>query len=319
VVSVVIPCYNQAHFLGEAIESALAQSYPHLEIVVVDDGSTDNTAVVAARYPGVRCVRQMNQGLAAARNTGLHDSTGSYLVFLDSDDRLLPGAVAAGLAVLHAHPECAFASGLCQYIAADGTSLPTPTPTPLTADYYSTLLRHTHIWMPAMVMHRRTVFEAVGGFDPSVNPCADYDLYLRVAQKYPICSHQEVVAEYRRHGSNMTNDPALMLRSVATVLKRQRQYVKRNRRYAEAYRAGAGFWYGWYGKPLVAQILSHTVTRKWARARDGMVVLLRDPVLLLQAAVTIMLQRMSGQMPRKRTSSASPSAASPTPSAPAGR
>ena len=96
-VSVVIPCYNQAHFLGEAIESVLAQTYPHREIVVVDDGSPDNTREVASRYPGVRYVRQENQGLAAARNTGLRHSSGSYLVFLDADDRLLPEALEVGL------------------------------------------------------------------------------------------------------------------------------------------------------------------------------------------------------------------------------
>src|ERR687885_795015 len=111
VVSVVIPCYNQAHFLGEAIESVLAQSYPHFEIVVVDDGSTDNTSEVAARYPGVRCIRQNNQGVAAARNTGIRESNGSYLVFLDADDRLLPEALEVGLEQLKVHPECAFVSG----------------------------------------------------------------------------------------------------------------------------------------------------------------------------------------------------------------
>src|ERR671912_965329 len=109
-VSVVIPCYNQAHFLGEAIESVLSQTYPHFEIVVVDDGSTDNTQEVAARYPGVRYIRQENQGLAGARNAGIRRSNGSYLVFLDADDRLLPEALEVGLEHLNAHPECAFVS-----------------------------------------------------------------------------------------------------------------------------------------------------------------------------------------------------------------
>ena len=96
-VSVVIPCYNQAHFLGEAIESVLKQTYKHFEIVVVDDGSTDNTSEVARRYSGIRCIEQANQGLSAARNTGIRESKGEYLVFLDADDRLRPIALEAGL------------------------------------------------------------------------------------------------------------------------------------------------------------------------------------------------------------------------------
>src|SRR5215213_4115846 len=122
-VSVVIPCYNLAHFLGEAIESVLAQSYPNFEIIVVDDGSPDNTSEVAARYPGVRLVRQENQGLSGARNAGLARSEGEYVVFLDADDRLLPEALEAHLEHLKAHPECAFVSGRLKRIAADGSFL----------------------------------------------------------------------------------------------------------------------------------------------------------------------------------------------------
>src|SRR5215217_62523 len=92
-VSVVIPCYNQAHFLKEAIESVLKQSYAHYEIVVVDDGSTDETSEVASSYEGVRLIRQENRGLAEARNTGIKHSEGDFLVFLDADDRLLPEAL----------------------------------------------------------------------------------------------------------------------------------------------------------------------------------------------------------------------------------
>src|ERR687898_2245292 len=122
-VTVVIPCYNQAHFLGEAIESVLSQSYEHFEIIVVDDGSTDETSEVASRYEGVRLIRQENRGLAGARNRGLEEAKGEYVVFLDADDRLLPGALEAGLGCFEAHPECAFVFGNSRRIPEGGTPL----------------------------------------------------------------------------------------------------------------------------------------------------------------------------------------------------
>src|SRR5438045_8737275 len=94
-ISVSIPCYNQAHLLPEAIESVLAQTYAHIEGIVVDDGSLDDTSQVANRYAGIRCIRQQNQGLSGARNTGLRESLGDFIMFLDADDRLTPNAVKA--------------------------------------------------------------------------------------------------------------------------------------------------------------------------------------------------------------------------------
>src|SRR5437867_5651771 len=120
-VSIIIPCYNQAQFLREAIQSALAQTYPHREIFIVDDGSTDNTAEVTAGYRDVRYIRQENSGVSTARNTGLKQSRGEYLVFLDSDDRLLPAALEIGVDCLREHPECAFDFGPSRFTTADGS------------------------------------------------------------------------------------------------------------------------------------------------------------------------------------------------------
>src|SRR5215212_6403385 len=140
-VTVVIPCYNQAHFLGEAIESVLSQSYPHGELIVVDDGSTDETSEVASRYEGARLIRQENRGLAGARNRGLGEAKGEYVVFLDADDRLLPGALEASLGCFEAHPECAFVSGTSRPIAEDGTLLSQTSDTAVEGDHYLKLLR----------------------------------------------------------------------------------------------------------------------------------------------------------------------------------
>ena len=287
-VSVVIPCYNQAHFLGEAIESALAQTYPQLEIVVVDDGSTDNTREVAASYLGMRYVRQANQGLAAARNTGLRHSTGAYLVFLDSDDRLLPQAVEMGLHQLQTHPECAFAAGHVNLIARDGSPLPTPGPTPLGTDHYVDFLRNNRIWTLGVVIYRRSVLAAVGEFDPSENAAADYDLSLRIARRYPLCIHDEVVLEHRRHDANMSAQVALNAHSEITVLRRQRRYVQGDPERIAAYRAGLRFLHHCYGRPLIEEVLAQAAAGELRRALYGLSVLLRDPALLVRPALRLL-------------------------------
>ena len=174
-VSAVIPCFNQAHFLNEAIDSLLAQTYPHLEIIVVDDGSTDNTAEVASRNANVRLVRQQNSGLAAARNSGIRASQGEYLVFLDADDRLLPNAVEAGFNCLQGQPASVFAWGRYRRLAPDGTAIVATRYIPLDHDLYAALLRGNHIAMHATVIYRRSILDSTGGFDVSLPACEDYD------------------------------------------------------------------------------------------------------------------------------------------------
>jgi hypothetical protein len=196
------------------------------------------------------------------------------LVFLDADDRLLPGALGVGLKHLKERPECAFVSGHCRFVGINGSPLPTPTQTPIEGDHYETLLRNTYIWMPATVMYRRAVFETVGVFATSSDAAEDYDLYLRVARGYPVHHHGEVVAEYRQYGANMTRDPALMLKAVVTVLRSQRPYAMGKRRYRKAYKAGVGFWRRHYGEPLAQEVQDRLWQSDWKRAVKGLLVLL---------------------------------------------
>jgi glycosyltransferase involved in cell wall biosynthesis len=118
-VSVVIPCYKQAQYLGRAIESVLNQSYRQFEIVVVDDGSPDNTRKIALRYPSVKYIHQRNKGNAAALNTGWRASTGECTVFLDADDVLFTNALQAGVDALRDNPDVALTSGLCRVSNAE--------------------------------------------------------------------------------------------------------------------------------------------------------------------------------------------------------
>ena len=274
-VSVLIPCYNQAHFLGEAIESVLAQTYPHLEIVVVDDGSPDNTAAVAARYPGVRYFRQANQGLSAARNTGLRHSIGERIVFLDADDRLMPRAIEAGLTCLRDHSECAFVYGRARFMTFDGSSFQGPPQPRVEGDYYLALLRNCPIAAPASVMYRREIFEVVGGFDPSLRAAEDYDLYYRIARQFPIRCHEETIAEYRKHSTSMTRSGELMLRSNLPVLRSQWKHVKGSRQQKEAYKTGIRFWKQAWGRFVAKDVRAYIEAKQWKRAIQGAWALLR--------------------------------------------
>src|SRR4030095_2329734 len=113
IVPIVIPCFNYRQYLGKAIYSAQAQQYRPFEIIVVDDGSTDDSATIA-EHAGVRLIRQPNAGLGVARNAGLAEAAGEFVLFLDADDELLPDAVATGVAVLRARPAVACVVRLCQ-------------------------------------------------------------------------------------------------------------------------------------------------------------------------------------------------------------
>jgi glycosyltransferase involved in cell wall biosynthesis len=248
-VSVVIPCYNQAHFLGDAIDSALGQTYPRIEIVVVDDGSPDDVATVATAYPAVRLIRTRNQGLSAARNNGLAASTGSLVVFLDADDRLLPDAVTDGVATLRAQPDCAMVFGRHVRVAPDGSHVD-ESPAAPPGDPYEALLRGNIVGSPAASLWRREAVEALGGFDISVSPAADYDLCLQIAQRFPIAQHNGLVAEVRRHDAGMHRDFALMLHACLTVLRKQKSFASTTPAYRAAYREGLANWRLTYGVRL---------------------------------------------------------------------
>src|SRR5919112_1147650 len=277
-VSVVIPCYNQARFLGEAVESVLCQGYSDLEIIVVDDGSEDSTEEVASEYTKddsrVRLIRQDNKGLAAARNRGLSEAGGKYVVFLDSDDRLVLEALEVGVRELEAHPGCAFVSGICRKITADGSIVPEWEQFRVRDDPYLELLRSCPVYVPA-VMYRRSVFDAVGGFDTSYKAAEDYDLYYRILERFPVYCHDTLVAEIRRHGANMTRDRTLMLKYNMAALHSQRKRVKEDARYRAAYKAGERLWRDWHGAPVVDQVRSHLREGRWRQGLEGMLVLLR--------------------------------------------
>lgn len=256
-VSIIIPCYNQAQFLDAAIQSVLDQTYPTIEIIVVDDGSTDATHEHALRYPTVHYLHQDNQGLSAARNTGTRVSHGEFLVFLDSDDQLLPEAVQTNAEYLQADAKLGFVAGHFRYINTDGSFQHENERHCIGSDYYVHFLINNFIGMHGAVMYRRAVIEAVGGFDSAMRACEDYDLYLRISRTYPIVCHGALLTEYRRHGQGISNNSALMLASATQILERERRNFadQSDRRLLAAYQRGRTTWRNRYGRELLIGIV----------------------------------------------------------------
>jgi glycosyltransferase involved in cell wall biosynthesis/SAM-dependent methyltransferase len=219
-VEVVITTYNHASFLDDAIRSVICQSVPAHEIIVVDDGSTDNPDTVVSGYSRVRLIRQANQGLSAARNTGLKAAVYDKIIFLDADDRLCEGAIEAGLECFVRHPEAGFVYGCYRLIDAGGGVTSIPCCRDIGPDPHITFLRGNQIGMHGTVIYDRRRLLDAGGFDVTLRRCEDYDVYLRMSRNHLIANHRQIVAEYRRHGTNISSNPLEMLRAVQRVLAR---------------------------------------------------------------------------------------------------
>ncbi|MBE0610307.1 MAG: glycosyltransferase family 2 protein [Dehalococcoidia bacterium] len=210
-VSVIIPLFNGERFIADAIESVRLQTYTAREIVVVDDGSTDRGAEVAASTPGVQVIRQENQGVSVARNAGVANSRGEFLAFLDHDDRWLPEKLEVQVRELTAHPELGFVLCHLRYVLngplprwfrgpVDGSPVPGFTPS---------------TWLV-----RRTAFQRVGGFDPTFRNGEDTD-WLARAKDLNVRHHvaPDMLVEYRVHSTNATANTALGTREILRLLR----------------------------------------------------------------------------------------------------
>lgn len=211
-VSVVIPAYNCARYVEEAIGSALAQDYPALEVVVVEDGSTDATleklTQLQDRYPDrVRVFTQPNSGSAVARNRGIREARGEFIAFLDADDIWLPEKIRAQIAYLQSHPDVALV--YCDYLewlpGVDAAELTSERNRGLALDavddtqsgwLYPRLLTDCIVWTSSVVA-RRSLLETIGDFDATLRRGQDYDYWLRASQATRIVKLARVMALYR--------------------------------------------------------------------------------------------------------------------------
>ena len=211
-VSVIVPVFNRPAFVRQAVDSALTQNCPGgFEVVVVDDGSTDETPEVLATYGDrIRVVRQENGGVARARNAGFAAARGEYLALLDSDDIWLPGKLAAQTALLDAHPEAGFAHSDVEEFFEGGVRKEwTRRPVIESGDVLRALLRRNFVHTMT-VMLRRVAIEEVGDFDPHYPPCEDWDLWLRIAEHRAVVGDQRPWVRTRVHEGGISADPIVV-------------------------------------------------------------------------------------------------------------
>lgn len=238
-ITVVITTHNYAGYLPKAIESIINQTYKNFEIIVVDDGSTDNTKSIIDQYQFVTYLYQENKGVSAARNAGIAKAKGNYLVFLDADDWLEKDALEQNYNVIRDKPDVAFVSGNYIFLRAEkGTT--ELVSVEANGDHYARLLQSNYIGMLAAVMFQRWIFNEIQ-FDESLPSCEDYDLYLSVARKHPVVHHQHFIATYFFHSSSLSHKYETMRDCIITVIEKQQPHLQTDKE-KEAYAMGLQQW-----------------------------------------------------------------------------
>ena len=218
-VSVIIPTYNSARFLAESIQSVLLQTFTDFELLVIDDGSTDDTRQVVAQCQGdsrVRYFHQANRGAATARNTGIQHSSGKYLAFLDADDLWLPDKLQCQIAVLRKNPEVSAVHTAFVLMHMDGQHrevsrrIQRRLPFRERTLYEELLYRMVITGSASSVMVRRDALDQVGPFDESIR-LSDYDMWQRMAEHHHFDYVDEPLVCIRKHLDNMSNNRVAMM------------------------------------------------------------------------------------------------------------
>jgi len=229
-VSVILPAYNAERYIRDALASVCGQSYGHLEILVVDDGSTDATvrvvSDVARRDSRIRLLRQANAGVAAARNAAIDASTGLYVAPIDADDMWHAEKIAQQVACLEqAAPEAGLVYTWWTIIDETGrVSVPSIRPSE-EGWVYTSLIRQNFLGNASVPLFRRRCLQDVGAYDTAMHRnggqgCEDWDLALRIAEKYPVCLLKECLTYYRKVEASMSTQTQAMVSSQAMMLQK---------------------------------------------------------------------------------------------------
>jgi glycosyltransferase involved in cell wall biosynthesis len=234
VVSIILPTYNGARYLREAVESCLAQTYSNWELIVVDDCSHDATPQIVAEYvarePRIRSIRhETNKKLPRALNTGHAAAKGSYLTWTSDDNRYLPRALEEMTQFLEEHPAVGLVYADCVLIDAAGRYLRDYPAQPASKLAYMNPLG-------PCFLYRRSVYERVGGYDTEVFLAEDYEYWLRVSRHFELAPLHKILYEYRWHSDSLTTTAAqgAVWASVERALRRHLPYIRNSSRQERA-------------------------------------------------------------------------------------
>ena len=204
-VSVIIPTYNRAAYLQKALQSVKEQTYQPLEIIVIDDGSTDDTRIMLEGCEvQLRYIYQENKGISGARNTGIRNANGEYVAFLDSDDYWVPEKTAQQVALFKQHPEYGLVASRCASIRLDGSYRERNRPG--RSGWILEDLFKANFIRTSAAMVKKECFENIGLFDEELKECEEYDLWLRIAAQYPMGFIDKSLAVYVDNPEGMSTD-----------------------------------------------------------------------------------------------------------------
>lgn len=220
--SVIIPAYNGDRYIEEAIEGILAQTYSNYEIIVVDDGSTDNTKAVVQQYGAkIKYFTQHNQGVASSRNLGLSKAKGEYIAFLDQDDVFLPHKLESQVALLEQNSSLGIVNSGWQIVDQDGTFQSAVEPWQQISELTTANLI---IWKPVFLgamLFRKSWLEQTEGFDTSLEQTPDVDLVIRLAgMGCPADWVKQTTVKYRQHEANASKNTLLQSQELDLILER---------------------------------------------------------------------------------------------------
>ncbi|MHB9023326.1 MAG: glycosyltransferase family 2 protein [Armatimonadota bacterium] len=228
-VSVIIPMFRRLEYVGAAVESVRRQTYPNVEIIVVDDGSGEE-CLAGLRLPSeVRLLHHADcRGPATARNTGVRHARGQYIAFLDSDDLWLPDKLATQVRLLQEHPDAGLTYCTFRCIDSNGEPLAKQHKTwSFSGRTFSRMQRFCFIKSPTTVLMPRHVLEACGPFDADLSSAEDWDLWLKVAWQYPILADPTALTLYRVHPTQLTRSILKCRQKKVAVRKKWLEWAQR--------------------------------------------------------------------------------------------